>query len=128
MGHATQADTLLEALGHKLGAIVADDPRLGPAELSTGSLQDDLYAGLCHRLADNPVNNVTAASIQDGAQVAECATDVEVGNVDVPVFVRLLRPRSVPRKGGCAVRGLHRDGIHFLSFNDFQFKSGSVGW
>ena len=41
--------------------------------------------------ADFPVDDEAAASVQHAAQVVEGAADVEVGDVHVPVLVRLQR-------------------------------------
>ena len=72
---------------------------------SFAPLQDDLDVRLRHRLPQIPVDDVSAAAIQNAAQVIERPADVDVRHVDVPVLVRrqrlleacaLLRRLAVP--------------------------------
>ena len=49
-------------------------------ELS-GTLDESLHVGLLHRLADLPMDDIAAASIEEGAEVVEGAWDVEVGDI-----------------------------------------------
>ena len=44
-----------------------------------------------HRLAQIPMHEETAEPVQNAAQVIERAAEVDVGNVDMPVLVRLQR-------------------------------------
>src|SRR5271167_3706660 len=91
MSHTADADELLEILGDELRAIVGDDPRpLAGIQLAS-PLDDDLHLGLGHGLADLPVDDQPAVAVEDTAQEEECPTDVDVGNVDVPVLVRPQR-------------------------------------
>src|SRR5207302_7713058 len=65
------------------------------------SLQDDLDVRLCHRLPQIPVDDVSAAAVQNAAQVIECPADVDVRNVNVPVLMsgqRLLKARALLRR------------------------------
>ena len=89
MRHAADADELFEVLGDKLRPVVRDDPRLCIGKFLLCPLQDDFHIRLGHRLADVPVHDVSAEAIQDAAQIVKRAADVEVRNVDMPVFVRL---------------------------------------
>ena len=54
-------------------------------------LQDDLDVGFSHGLADFVVDDEAAVAVEDGAEEVEGAGDVEVADVDVPVFVGLKR-------------------------------------
>ena len=49
MGHARDADVLLEVPRDELWSVVGDDPRLDPGVLLFGTLQDDLDLGFGHR-------------------------------------------------------------------------------
>ena len=87
--HADETDVLLEVPGDKRWAVVGDYSR-GDARVElSGALDEALYVGLLHRLADLPVDDEAAASIEDGAEGLEGACDVEVGDVDMPVVVGL---------------------------------------
>ena len=45
------------------------------------------HVDFLHFLADFPVDDVAAAAVEDGAEEVEGAGDVEVADIDVPVFV-----------------------------------------
>ena len=87
MGHARDADELLEVFGDELRTVVGDDAwpdvRVGFAS----ALQDRFHVGFLHFLTDFEVNDEAAATIEDGAEEVESADDVEVADIDVPVFV-----------------------------------------
>ena len=53
-----------------------------------GALQDRLDVRLRHRLSDLPVNDVATVAVENRAQVVECPADIQVRNIDMPVFVR----------------------------------------
>src|SRR5215813_12235336 len=78
---------LLEVLGDELRTVVRDDARPRFRVLLLRPLQDDLVIRLGHRLPDVPVHDVPAETVQDAAQVVERPTDVQVGNIDVPVVM-----------------------------------------
>ena len=56
-----------------------------------GSLDDDFHVGFFHLLADLPMDQVSAIPIQQGTQIIEGATDIDVGDIDVPVLMRMVR-------------------------------------
>jgi hypothetical protein len=56
-----------------------------------GSFQNNLDIGLPHRLSQIPMHEEATASIQKAAQAIEGPADVDIGNIDVPVLVRLQR-------------------------------------
>ena len=91
MGHAAEADEFLEVPRDELGPVVGDDPRPGLGMLLLGALEDGFDVGLFHLLPDFPVDDQAAASVQYAAQVVEGATDVDIGDVYVPMLVRLQR-------------------------------------
>ena len=37
------------------------------------------------------MNNITAVAVQNGAQIIECAADIDVRNVYMPMLMRLRR-------------------------------------
>ena len=105
MGHAQQPDELLEVAGDELRAVVADDPRVLVGELLFGPLHDDLHVLLRHRSADLPMDDVAAVAVEHADEVVERAGDVEVADVDVPVFVgRRGWTKPVPLREGWAQR------------------------
>ena len=89
MAHTHDPDILLEILGDELRTIVGNNMGLYLRELLMDSLQDNLNILLRHLLAQFPVNDVTAAAIQDAAQVIEGAEDIDVADINMPVFMRL---------------------------------------
>jgi len=91
VGHTSDADELLEFLGDELGAVVADDAWFGVGVGLAGALDDGLHVGFLHFLADFPVDDEATVAIEDGAEEVERASDVEVTDIDVPVFVGLER-------------------------------------
>ena len=64
---------------------------LASGYFSSRSLQDDFDVRFGHRLPQIPVDDGTAVAVQNAAQVVERPADVDVGNVDVPVLMRLQR-------------------------------------
>lgn len=89
--HAADADELLEVPGDELGAVVGDDSRRDAGKFLPRPLDDLLDVGLGHGFADLPVDGESATAIEEAAQVVEGAGDVEVGDINVPVFVRTQR-------------------------------------
>ena len=85
--HAGDSNELLEVLGDELRPVVGDDP--GPCfrVQFLGPLQDDFDVRLRHRLPQIPVDDVSAAAVQNAAQVIERSADVDVRNVDMSVLV-----------------------------------------
>src|SRR5262245_36078923 len=97
--HPTQTDELLEVPGDELRAVVGDDAGCDAGELLPCPLDDLLNIGLGHGFADLPVNGKAAAAIEQAAQVVERAGNVEVGDINVPVFVRTQRLHEAPTLG-----------------------------
>ena len=118
MCHAGDADELLEILGDELRPVVADDawPSVGVG--LAGALEDGLDVTFLHFFADFPVDDEATVAIEDGAEEVERAGDVEVTDIDVPVFVSLERLdeagaflRDIGRRAGQETSGLE-DAIH----------------
>jgi hypothetical protein len=89
--HTRNANELLEVLGDKLGAVVGDDPRLNPGIPFFGPFQNDLNVAFRHLLPQIPMNQETAVTVEDAAQVVERRANIQVGNIDMPMPVRLRR-------------------------------------
>ena len=84
----------------------------GLGEFLACPLDDRLHVVLGHVLTDFPVNDEPAAAVEDAAHVVERSGDVEVGDVDVPVVVRLQRLlESRSFLGGLAVSGIQQAGV-----------------
>jgi len=88
VGHAGDADEFFEVLGDELGAVVGDDAWCDTGMTLAGALEDDFDVGFLHFVADFPVDDEPATAIEDGAEEVKSAGDVEVTDIDMPVFVR----------------------------------------
>ena len=91
MRHSRQTDEFLQVSCNELRSIVRDNPGFCMREFLVCPLEDDFYVSLCHTFPDLPVDDKTAATIQETAQVIKSAEDVDVGNVHMPVLVGLTR-------------------------------------
>lgn len=91
MRHARDPDEFLEVARDELRSVVGNDPRLCIRVLLPGALKNDFDIGLRHGFAQIPMNDEPAEAIQHAAQVVERAADVDIGNVDVPMLLRLQR-------------------------------------
>ena len=91
MRHARDADELLEVASNELRAIVGDNAWLRFRVLLLGSLQNHFDISFSHGLPQIPMHEEAAEPIQNAAQVIEGAAQVDVGNVDMPVLMRLQR-------------------------------------
>src|SRR6516162_9936447 len=89
--HARDANELLEVLSDELRPVVGNDSRSNARILLFGTFQNDFNIGLRHRLPQIPMNQETAVAVQDAAQVVERRANVQVGNIDMPMLVRLRR-------------------------------------
>ena len=65
MGHARDADELLEVLGDELGAVIGDDARPGIGVSFAGALDNGFHVRFLHFLADFPVDDEAAAAVED---------------------------------------------------------------
>ena len=89
VGHAGDADEFFEVLGDELRPVVGDDAWSDTWVTLAGALEDGGHVGFLHFLADFPVNEVAAATVEDRAEEVKSAGDVEIADIDVPVFVGL---------------------------------------
>src|ERR687896_411292 len=87
VGHLAQPDKFFEILSNKLGPVVRNDARVRTRYLLTGRLQHDLDPRGSHGLLQSPVHNKAAVAIQHAAQIIERTSDVEIGDIDVPVLM-----------------------------------------
>src|ERR1022692_3622924 len=91
MRHAGDSNELLEVACDELWPVVRDDTRPCRRVLFLGSLQNYLDVGLLHRLPQIPMHDRTTVPVQNAAQVIEGPADVDIGNIDVPMLMRLER-------------------------------------
>ena len=91
MGHSRDANELLEVPCDELGSVVGDDPRFCFRVFLPGSLQNDFDLRFGHRFPQIPMDDRMAIAIQNAAQVVEGAAHVDVGNIAMPMLVRLGR-------------------------------------
>ena len=101
MGHPRDADELLEVSGNELRSVVGDDPWFCLRIFLPRSLQNDFDFRFGHRFPQIPMDDRTAVAIQNAAQVVEGAAHIDVGNIDMPMLVRvgwLLEAGSFARR------------------------------
>src|SRR2546427_6252943 len=91
MRHAGDADELLEVASDELRPVVGDDAGLCLRVLFLGSFENYLDVGLPHRLTQVPMHDRTTVPIQNAAQVVEGPADVDIGDIDMPMLMRLER-------------------------------------
>ena len=97
MRHAADANEFFEIFRDKLGAIVRDDTWLRIGKLLARPLEDDLHFALLHRFPDFPMHDIAARPVQHTAEVIKRSGNIDVGYVDMPMFVgfqRLLKSRA----------------------------------
>ena len=95
---------------------------------SFAPLEQDFDIRLAHGFPQAPVDNVATGSVEDGAQVVERAVDVDMGDVDVPVFMgrqRLLEARSL--LGGLAGKVAQPAGVAQYAKNAGRADGDHVG-
>jgi hypothetical protein len=91
-------------------------------------LDDRLDIRLGHRLPDFPVHDEPTAAIKEAAQVKERPGDVDVGNVNVPMLVRLYRLlEAFTLKRRLAIVLLHQPGIAEHAVNTGRAHCHDVG-
>ncbi len=89
MVHIHDSDIRLEVLGHELWAIIENNARLCLREFFMGTLQDNFDILLCHFLPQFPMNDLTVTTVQNASQVIEGGENIDIGNINIPVFMRL---------------------------------------
>ena len=89
MCHSTEPDKFLKILCDKLRAVIGDDSGFGIGKLFSCPLQDNFDIRFFHCFTDFPVDNIMAKAVQYAAQVVKCAADVNVRNIDMPLFMGL---------------------------------------
>ena len=87
MRHTTDANKLFEVLRDKLRAVVRDNPRSSIGEFLTGTLENHFDLRFRHGRANIPMDDISAKTVQNGTHVVKCAADVDVRNVNMPVFM-----------------------------------------
>ena len=89
--HARDANELFEVASDELRPVVRDDPRLRHRVLLLGAFENYFDIRFPHGLTQVPMHEETTEPVQNAAQVIEGAAQVDVGNVDMPVLMRLQR-------------------------------------
>jgi hypothetical protein len=112
MRHASDANKLFEVTRDKLRAVVGDDSRPRIGELLACPLKNHLDVNFLHLLPYFPVNDRTTAAIQDAAHEVKRPADIQIADIDVPVFMRL----EGLLKAGSFLRGLTVESIHHAGF------------
>jgi hypothetical protein len=80
-------DELLKVPCDELWTIVTDDPRFIVRVLLQCPLLDSFNVVLGHRFPNLPMHDEPAVAIEQASQVVERATDIDVGDVHVPVLM-----------------------------------------
>ena len=91
MRHPCDANELLEIPRDELRSVVGDDPGFRFRIFLPRSLQKDFDFRFGHRFPQIPMHDRTAIAIQNAAPVVEGAAHVAVGNINVPMLMRLQR-------------------------------------
>jgi len=89
--HTGDPNELLEVACYELRSVVRDDPRFRFRVVLFRPFANDFDVGFPHRFPQIPMHEETTVSLQHAAQVVERAGHVDVGNIDVPVLMRLRR-------------------------------------
>lgn len=87
MGHTGLPDEGLEVLDDERRAFVGNHPGIEARKPFIGSLQHGCQIARGHRLAQVPVGQETAVSVQHRDQVANRAAEGHAGHVGVPMLV-----------------------------------------
>ena len=97
---AVQANEVLEVFGDELRPVVRDDSGCHAGVLFATYLNNDFDIDLLHFFTNVPMDDTAAESIKDRGHEVECPGDVEVRDIDVPVFMsheRLLKSGTLFR-------------------------------
>ena len=89
MSQASDPDELFEVTGNELRPIIGDNAGLNTGILLQGRLDDDFNLSLGHRATQLPMEHGSGTAIQDRTQIKEGAGDVNVRDIDMPMFMRL---------------------------------------
>ncbi len=72
--------------GSERRSVIGNDPRTGLRTVFQRPLENDFDSLFQHLLANLPMHDVAAATVENRAQVVENPGNIDVGNIDVPVF------------------------------------------
>ena len=87
MGHAAEFDKRFEIAGYELGPVVSDHARACLRDSLASPLENHLNIVLFHLFANFPVDHGTAVTIEYRTHVIEGPSDVEVGDIHMPMLV-----------------------------------------
>lgn len=91
VGKTMQSDKLLKLLANKLRAIVTDDAGMSVRKTFARDLYGNANVIVFHGLRQTGHNDVSAAPVNDCRQKAMLASDSDIGDVNMPVFVNFYR-------------------------------------
>ena len=89
MSQPGNANEVFEITSNELRTVVGDHSGSNTGIFFHRSLDDNFDLGFCHRVAQLPMQHGSGAAVQDRTQVEEGTGNVEVRDVDMPVFMRL---------------------------------------
>ena len=87
MGHTANLDEFLKIYRDKLRTIVGNNSGRSMGKLISCPLYNDFDLRFRHGFTNFPMDNGATKPIQQATEVVKRAADVNVGNVDMPVFV-----------------------------------------
>jgi hypothetical protein len=112
MCHPADADEFLEVSSDELRTVVADDPGSNSRVALESALGNRFNVAFFHLRANLPMHNRSAKAVKQAAKEEECPPHVDIGNVDVPVFVRTERLlKSHPLERHLGIVPLHQPGV-----------------
>ena len=89
MSQASDADELFEVASDELRTVVGDHCGFNTGIFFHRGLDSDFHLGLGHGVAHLPMQQRSRAAIQDRTEVKEGTGDVEIRDIDMPVFMGL---------------------------------------
>jgi|SRR5215471_2560781 len=89
MSQASDPDELFEVTGNELWPIIGDNAGLYPGILLHGRLDDNFNLSLSHRATQSPMEHSSGTAVQDRTQIKGGAGEVNVRDIDMPMFMRL---------------------------------------
>ena len=128
MGHAGEANELLEVFGDKLRPVVGDDAWCCIGESFSGFLEDEFDLALGHGFLNIPVNNGSAVAIEDAAEVIKGSRDIDIRHIGMPMLVGCQRLGEAGTLfGRFAVESVDSAGVFEHTINTRRAGGGDIG-
>lgn len=89
MSQASDPDEFFEVTGNELRPVIGDNSGFNTGILFHGRLDDDFNLSLGHRATQLPMEHGSGPAVQDRTQIKEGAGNVDVRDIDMPMFMRL---------------------------------------